>query len=79
MDNVLTVIGDPASSAVDAALARATGAANSTIERWPQSKSGGPDGPPLAPLRGPLAQLLSMRTATHWKSPWRNTRSVTTR
>jgi len=25
------------------------------------------------------AQLLLMRTATHWKSPWRKTRSVTTR
>jgi hypothetical protein len=24
-------------------------------------------------------QLLLMRTATHWKSPWRKTRSVTTR
>lgn len=33
-----------------------------------------------APGRGAAApQLLLMRTATHWKSPCRKTRSVTTR
>jgi phosphoserine phosphatase len=49
-----------------------------------EMENGGPTGPPLSSISAKHAarlslQLWSRRTATHWKSPWRSTRRVTTR
>src|SRR3546814_1144386 len=49
------------------------------LPRRAQARTAAPAGAAVSLPSLALRQPWSMRTAIHWKSPWRNTSSVTTR